>query len=176
MDEIEFDNFRLGWGLPKRLEKEIETKREYGTIPELDEIIDTGIWKDRLNIAVYGYGLDKLMHDRDGRVRAEVVAHGYELDEMITDKDPEVKLSIARNSDKYLYILMYDKDSHVRLIVARKGYGLQVLYYDDESRVQIASEHWLEENDLDIGMYKNMLVLNLDPRKKEDRKQFYNVA
>ena len=76
------------------VEKALDDDLEYGTFPDLDEMVDSDDVKDRIRIASQGYGLDKLKDDADPRVRAEVAKHGYFRSQFIKDPSPLVRKSI----------------------------------------------------------------------------------
>lgn len=61
------------------------------TNDQLDRMLNSKRWEDRVKAANQGYGLDKLVHDVDWQVRAAVAEQGYGLDILIEDADFDVK-------------------------------------------------------------------------------------
>lgn len=76
------------------VEKALDDDLEYGTFPDLDEMVDSEDVNLRIRIASLGYGLDKLKDDAEPRVRAEVAKHGYYRSQFIKDPSPIVRKSI----------------------------------------------------------------------------------
>ena len=70
-----------------------------------------------------GYGLDRLVHDKDDDVREEVARQGYGHD-----------------------ILFKDKNVNVRAEVARQGHYCDVLINDENAWVAYQAETALEES------------------------------
>ena len=76
------------------VDKQIDDDIEYGTFPDLDEMVDSENVNYRIRIASLGYGLDKLKDDADPRVRAEVAKQGYYRSQFIKDPSPIVRKAI----------------------------------------------------------------------------------
>ena len=106
----------------------------YGTDPALDTLVDSNNPEDRYDAAKRGYGLDKLITDKDWLIRCTVAAHGYGLDKLINDEHYQVRRAIV-NQGYGLDKLVYDKDRRVREEVANQGYGLDVLIHDSAAWV-----------------------------------------
>ena len=49
----------------------------YGAFKDTDALVDSENVEDRIRMAKWGYGLDKLKDDQDYRVRLEVAKSGY---------------------------------------------------------------------------------------------------
>lgn len=84
----------------------------YGSKQDKDTTIIFGNWKDRVGIAKQGYGLDKLVHDKDPRVRIAVAKQGYKLDYMLEkETDANVLKAIIRSMKEYntFYWIPIDK-------------------------------------------------------------------
>ncbi len=47
--------------------------KNYGTDPKLDELVDSGNLEDRVKAAEQGYGLDKLINDKNFGIHAKRV-------------------------------------------------------------------------------------------------------
>ena len=60
------------------------------TKEELERMINSNKWRDRLEVAKQGYGLDKLINDSSPFVRSEVANKGYGLDTLINDESEYV--------------------------------------------------------------------------------------
>ena len=76
-------------------------------------------WCVRYEVAIQGYGLDKLINDKYWHIRREVARQGYGLDILINDKNWEVRYEVARQCfglDK----LINDEDYDVRNIAKQK--------------------------------------------------------
>lgn len=65
--------------------------KKYGTDPELDKLVDSDNYKDRIKAAEQKYALNKLIDDEDYEVRAVVARQGYGLNQLIYDKDEYVR-------------------------------------------------------------------------------------
>ncbi len=72
----------------------------YGAFKDTDALVDSENVEDRIRMAKWGYGLDKLKDDKDYRVRMEVARQGYYTHILINDPHPEVrKAALKRNKD-----------------------------------------------------------------------------
>lgn len=77
----------------------------YGSNPELDKMVDSRGYLNRLKVAKKGYGLDKLVDDYDWRVREEVAKQGYGMEKLAADATPWVREEVAKqgyNLEKFL--------------------------------------------------------------------------
>lgn len=63
----------------------------YGAFSDTDALVDSENVEDRLRMARWGYGLDKLKDDKDPRVRKEVAKKGYYCTTLIKDSHPAVR-------------------------------------------------------------------------------------
>ena len=54
---------------------------------EKAKMVNSDYWRDRLEMANEGYGLDVLINDENWEVRVAVARQGYGLDILINDKD-----------------------------------------------------------------------------------------
>ena len=63
----------------------------YGAFKDTDALVDSENVEDRIRMAKWGYGLDKLKDDQDYRVRLEVAKSGYFAHQLIKDSHPEVR-------------------------------------------------------------------------------------
>ena len=63
----------------------------YGAFKDTDALVDSENVEDRIRMAKWGYGLDKLKDDKDYRVRMEVARQGYYTHILIKDPHPEVR-------------------------------------------------------------------------------------
>ena len=63
----------------------------YGAFKDTDALVDSENVEDRIRMAKWGYGLDKLKDDKDYRVRMEVARQGYYTHILINDPHPEVR-------------------------------------------------------------------------------------
>ena len=83
----------------KRANK-VPEKNEYGSDEKLDEKVNSKYWDSRADVAYQGYGLEKLMTDKDWKVRSVVTqiagALGKEdiLKKLINDKDERVRRTV----------------------------------------------------------------------------------
>ena len=75
--------------------KELEENIKYDSNLELDELINSKDFIDRVFIADHGYGLDKLVNDKHWLVRKAVAEQGYGLDKLVNDKDWRVRQAVA---------------------------------------------------------------------------------
>ena len=73
------------------LGKVLDVDMEYGTFPDLDELVDSEDPKLRRRIAEQGYGLDKLKDDPDPSVRAVIAQQGYYPQQFIKDSSEIVR-------------------------------------------------------------------------------------
>ena len=70
---------------------------------------------------------------------------GYGLDRLVKDKDKRVREEVARrNEEVYLDKLVEDNEWEVRLAVAQEGYGLNQLIKDTNSEVREAVKDYLK--------------------------------
>ena len=63
----------------------------YGAFKDTDALVDSENVEDRIRMAKWGYGLDKLKDDQDYRVRLEVAKSGYFAHQLVKDPHPEVR-------------------------------------------------------------------------------------
>ena len=77
---------------------------------ELEQMLHSDDFSDRVTAAECGYGLDILVNDESPYVREEVARQGYGLD-----------------------VLIHDTNPRVRAMVAYHGYGLDIIYEKDEN-------------------------------------------
>ena len=63
----------------------------YGAFSDTDALVDSENVEDRLRMARWGYGLDKLKDDKDPRVREEVAKKGYYCTTLIKDSHLAVR-------------------------------------------------------------------------------------
>ena len=119
--------------------------KKYGTDPELDKLVDSDDFEDRIKAAEQDYGLDKLINDENLDVRKAVAEQCYGLNKLIYDKAWLVRREVARQGYG-LNRLIYDNDWHVRKAVAWQGYGLNTLITDRDSSVIDAVDDYLREH------------------------------
>lgn len=105
--------------------------RGYG----LDKLINDKECEIRLVIACQGYGLDRLIKDNDFLIRMIVAEKGYRLDELINDYSYEVRIIVAKQGYE-LDKLINDELWAVRNAVANQGYGLDKLIDDKYIRIK----------------------------------------
>ena len=137
--------------------------KAYNTDSELDKLVDSDDFEDRIRVAEQSYGLDKLVNDEDLDVRKAVAEQGYGLNKLI-----------------------YDKEWFVRREVARQGYGLDRLIDDNDWHVRKAtcdylySNHyksvfeWAKENNVDLDIDK-WLISDSWCKRREVSKQGYGL-
>ena len=117
----------------------------YGTDTELDKLVYSNFWGDRLEAAEQGYGLDKLINDEHWDVREAVAKQGYGLDKLVNDEYYSVRKAVAKQGyglDK----LVNDESYEVRVVVAKHGYGLDKLVNDEDEDVREAVQEYLKDN------------------------------
>ena len=135
----------------------------HGTDPELDKLVDSDDYTDRLKAAKQGYGLDKLINDKEYYIRGTaenyLKEHNYKtvfdwakdngvdinIDEWINSNDVIKRIQVVK-AGYGLDILVHDYDSKVREEVAKQGYGLDILINDIYSNVHEAVENYLEDH------------------------------
>ena len=61
---------------------------------EKAKMVNSDYWRDRLEMANEGYGLDVLINDENWEVRVAVARQGYGLDILINDKDWKVQKAV----------------------------------------------------------------------------------
>ena len=103
----------------------------------LDKLVNDKNWRVRIAVARQGYGLETLIHDENPWVRVVVAEQGYRLDTLVNDENPYVRATVAEQGYG-LDALVYDEDSDVREKVVRQGYGLETLVHDKDWRVRTA--------------------------------------
>lgn len=126
----------IGGKLTTSGEEKLNSKK-YGSDPELDKLVDDRDYKVRIAVAGQGYGLDKLVNDKDPDVRIAVANQGHGLEKLISDDDFDVRMAVAKHGYG-LAKLVNDEDYRIRAEVAKHGYGLDKLINDKESDVRIA--------------------------------------
>ena len=80
---------------------------------ELEQMLHSDDFSDRVTAAECGYGLDILVNDESPYVREEVARQGYGLDVLIHDTKPRVREMVAKNGYG-LDVLINDTDEDVR--------------------------------------------------------------
>lgn len=75
---------------------------------ELEQMLHSDDFSDRVTAAECAYGLDILVNDESHYIREEVARHGYGLGVLIHDTNPRVRAMVAYN-----------------------GYGLDILLHDE---------------------------------------------
>lgn len=90
----------------------------YGTDPRKDERVDSVYAGNRIQMAIQGYGLDKLVNDEDRDVREEVARQGYGLDILVNDSDDYVRVIAEemlekqkKNSDNEKSVVEQDNEN-----------------------------------------------------------------
>ena len=83
----------------KKIEMYIHTAPDrkfipYGTDSEKDKMVKSDNWRDRLEMAKQGYGLEVLINDEDWSVRTAVARQGYGLDVLINDENLYVQEAV----------------------------------------------------------------------------------
>ena len=68
----------------------------YGTYTDADAMVDSEKVEDRIRMAKWGYGVDKLKDDPDPRVRLEVAKGEYYVQQFLNDPDPEVRAAARK--------------------------------------------------------------------------------
>jgi hypothetical protein len=68
----------------------------YGTFSDTDALVDSEKVEDRIRMAKWGYGVDKLKDDPDPRVRLEVAKGEYYVQQFLNDPDPEVRAAARK--------------------------------------------------------------------------------
>ena len=68
----------------------------YGTFSDTDALVDSEKVEDRIRMAKWGYGVDKLKDDPDPRVRLEVAKGQYYVQQFLNDPDPEVRAAARK--------------------------------------------------------------------------------
>ena len=114
----------------------------YGKNCKKDKMIKSNNWKDCLEIAKEGYGLDVLINDEEWRVRRAIADQGYGLN-----------------------VLVNDESEYIRESVAKQGYGLNVLINDEYWVVRKAVLDYLKENNLTLAEWCNQNNKEIDLRK-----------
>lgn len=92
-EKIYMEEFKI---TPKKgvvLGRVIDDDFLYGSFSDTDAMVDSDNVEDRLRMARWGYGVDKLKDDPDPRVRAEVARGGYYTQELLQDESPEVRIA-----------------------------------------------------------------------------------
>ena len=77
----------------------------YGAFKDTDALVDSENVEDRIRMAKWGYGLDKLVNDNSRKVRATVAEQGYGLDKLINDKYSEVRTALFAQSAQYALVV-----------------------------------------------------------------------
>ena len=111
----------------------------YGKNCKKDKMIKSNNWKDCLEIAKEGYGLDVLINDEEWRVRRAIADQGYGLN-----------------------VLVNDESEYIRESVAKQGYGLNVLINDEYWVVRKAVLDYLKENNLTLAEWCNQNNKEID--------------
>lgn len=86
----------------------------YGTNSELDRLVDSDNYEDRMAAAAKGYALEKLKNDKSEKVRATVAAQGYALDGLMYDPSEEVRLEVVYQGYNLDRFICRDKSWYVR--------------------------------------------------------------
>lgn len=135
--------------------------KQYGTDPELDKLVNSDDYKERIEAAEKGYALDKLTNDSDEVVRNAAYyylnEHKYRsVIDWAKDNNIEIDIDEWLNSDncfkrcevaKYGYgldILINDENYHVREVIAKHYYKLDKLVYDKNliTRLTMAKQRY----------------------------------
>lgn len=124
---------------------------EYGAIEFLDNKIIDGSVTERVDVAMGGYGLSKLINDESWFVRKEVAKQGYGLDILSEDENPEVRLNVAYLGYK-LDTFVKDPDPMVR-----RGVAEVALKYGRKDLLNIL----INDKDLNVVNYANKFLYNL---------------
>ena len=126
----------------------------YGTDPKKDKMVNSDYWRDRLEMAEEGYGLDILINDEDWKVRRTVAEQGYGLGILVNDEDYDVRAAVAEQGYG-LDVLINDEVYDVRAAVAEQGYGLDILVNDKDYDVQEAVKNYLTSHNLTLEQWKS---------------------
>ena len=126
----------------------------YGTDPKKDKMVNSDYWRDRLEMAEEGYGLDILINDEDWKVRRTVAEQGYGLGILVNDEDYDVRAAVAEQGYG-LDVLINDEVYDVRAAVAEQGYGLDILINDKHWIVQEAVKNYLTSHNLTLEQWKS---------------------
>lgn len=138
---------------------------------EIEQTFETALltsnFDDRLNVAIAGYGLDRLINDPHEAIRCIVAQQKYHLNQLTTDSSETVRATVAEQRHN-LDILVSDPSPLVRSAVARQDYRLDVLINDPHWTVRgtVASRgHGLDVliNDQDLIVrniaHRNMIKI-----------------
>lgn len=66
----------------------------YGSVPEMDRLVDSDNWRDRLIAAKQGYASELLQYDDDDIIRARIAYNGQQYD-LVSDSNSLVQNAIA---------------------------------------------------------------------------------
>ena len=87
--------------------------------PDYKAMVNSDNWEDKVMTVQHGYGLDKLIKDKEYYVRYEVARHGYGLDKLIDDPSWIVRKEVA-NQGYGLLKFMLDPNRNVRRVAKQK--------------------------------------------------------
>ena len=129
--------------------------KEYGSNLEMDKLVDSSKYEDRISAAKQGYGLDKLVWDENEFVRLAVAMQGRPQDlatlavieavQKVCERDSSARENVVNlldiNDSKYGRLLDWfvnDENFSVRAAVARHGRDkdLDVLVHDKSDWVR----------------------------------------
>lgn len=94
---------------------------------ELEQMLHSDDFSDRVTVAECAYGLDILVNDESPYVREEVARQGYGLDVLIHDTNPRVRAMVAYHGYG-LDILLHDEVWIVREMVAKRTSAYAVAF------------------------------------------------
>ena len=80
--------------------REVDEYQQYGSYPEMDILVDSPKVEDRIRMAQWGYGIDKLKNDSDPRVRLAVAKGDYYVQQFLKDPDPEVQKVASQKASR----------------------------------------------------------------------------
>ena len=74
----------------------VDEYQQYGSDPDMDKMVDSPKVEDRIRMAEWGYGIDKLKDDSYPRVRLAVAKGGYYVQHFLKDPDAEVRKTASK--------------------------------------------------------------------------------
>ena len=100
---------------------------------EKAKMVNSDYWRDRLEMANEGYGLDVLINDENWEVRVAVARQGYGLDILINDKDCVVRRAVLNylKKNNLTLIELYNQNN--------KGIDLKKLAFSPYAEARIAA-------------------------------------
>lgn len=78
----------------------VDEYQQYGSYPDMDKMVDSPKVEDRIRMAEWGYGIDKLKNDSDPRVRLAVAKGDYYVQQFLKDPDPEVQKVASQKASR----------------------------------------------------------------------------